>query len=791
LRERWRGTAFFSQGVCVVRGFILILTLISALSAQVVPGRFIVELTEEPVFTAKRSATNRQSAAKERREARAERLSAIRAQRGRVRGNVERAGSRVTHELELVANALVVEGGDRASLAKLPGVKAVHPVIRYKVMLDRAVGLQRVPEAWSAIGGQGNAGAGVRIGIIDTGIDPSHPGFQDSSLPSLDGFPRVNASTDLNLSNRKVIVARNYGDGLSAGSARDVDGHGSAVAMIAAGTTNTGPRGDITGIAPKAYLGNYKVFPDDEEGAPLDGIIRAIEDAVADGMDVINLSLGVDLAERPETDILVMAVERATQAGAVVVIAAGNSGPDLNTIGSPGTAPSAITVGNSLNDRVFAASVRVPSANASFVAQIGTGPRPGTLSAPLGDVAQVDPTGLACGSLPAGSLRGRIALIARGTCTFEEKFDFVATAGAIGAIVFTDDRPVITMDQGSSALPAMMVTNADGLAMKAYQGVEVTLVYTTTAVSVNSNQLANSTSKGPAPAGAIKPDVLAVGSSIYTAGVGSLGSGYTVLSGTSLSAPMVTGAAALVRGARRNLTAEQIKSVLVNSTSQFAEGSFGIQQTGSGLLDVAAALRSTVSIAPVSLNFGIGGSTVEQTRTLQITNLSDQPDTLSLTPLSTSGLTPNVSASTLALGPGETASVNVVLQGANTGQSQGWVEIRSNLSDVVSRVSYWYATPGTTAKSITIFEGVPTSARRNGTVQVAFRVTDDSGVALSERPQIKVVEGNGRVQSLESLDSQYPGVWGAVLQLGAVPGVNTFEIAAPGGKTTQVSVTGR
>jgi minor extracellular serine protease Vpr len=775
----------------VVRALILILTLFSALSAQVVPGRFIVELTGEPVFAAKRNAADRQSSAKAGREARAERLSAIRTEHSRVRANVERAGSRVAHELELVANALVVEGGDRAALARLPGVKAVHPVIRYKLMLDRAVGLQRVPEAWSAIGGQGNAGTGIKIGIIDTGIDPAHPGFQDTSLPQLDGFPRVNASTDLNLSNRKVIVARNYGDGLSAGSARDVDGHGSAVAMIAAGVTNAGPRGDITGIAPKAYLGNYKVFPDDEEGAPLDGIIRAIEDAVADGMDVINLSLGVDLAERPETDILVMAVERATQAGAVVVIAAGNSGPDLNTIGSPGTAPSAITVGNSFNDRVFAASVRVPSANASFIAQIGTGPRPGTLTAPLGDVAEFDPTGLACGPLPSGSLRGRIALIARGTCTFEEKFDFAATAGAIGAIVFTDDRPVITMDQGTSTLPAMMITNADGQALKAYRGVEVSLVYTTTAVLVNSSQLSDSTSKGPAPAGAIKPDILAVGSSIYTAGVGSLGTGYAVLSGTSLSAPMVTGAAALVKGARRDLTADQIKSVLVNSTSQFAGGSFGIQQTGSGLLDVAAALRSTVSVAPVALNFGIGGSTVDQTKTLQITNLSSQPDTLSLTPLSTSGLTPAVSASTLALGPGETASVNVVLQGANSSQSQGWVEIRSNLSDIVSRVAYWYGTPGTAAKSITILEAPATSARRSGTVQFAFRITDDSGIALSERPEIKVLDGNGRVQALESLDSQYPGVWGAVLQLGPVPGVNTFEIVAPGGKTSQVSVTGR
>ena len=260
-----------------------------------------------------------------------------------------------------------------------------------------------------------------------------------------------------------MIVARNYDTRISA-TATDRKGHGTAVAMIAAGVRNAGPRATIMGIAPKAYLGSYKVFPDGQDGAPNSAILKAIDDAVADGMDVINLSLGAFPAERLDSDPLVIAVENASRAGVIVVIAAGNDGPGLNTIGSPGTAPSAISVGSSSNDRVFASSAWLEGLS-PFLALPGDAPRSvNIIRGQLTDVSALDPTGLACNALPEGSLSGKIVLILRGVCFFEDKLNNASRAGAIGAVIYTDaERPTTTMSISAVLLPAVMITHADGL----------------------------------------------------------------------------------------------------------------------------------------------------------------------------------------------------------------------------------------------------------------------------------------------------------------------------------------
>src|SRR5205807_3788258 len=140
-----------------------------------------------------------------------------------------------------------------------------------------------VPDAWSVVGGMANAGKGMKIGMIDSGIDITHPGMQDSTLQTPPGFPKVNADSDVAFTNSKVIVARSYAalfatpeDDLSA---RDVDGHGTSTAMIAAGVQNTGPLGPIVGVAPKAWLGAYKVIGANGFGSD-DVILMAVNKAV-------------------------------------------------------------------------------------------------------------------------------------------------------------------------------------------------------------------------------------------------------------------------------------------------------------------------------------------------------------------------------------------------------------------------------------------------------------------------------------------------------------------------------
>ena len=157
-----------------------------------------------------------------------------------------------------------------------------------------------------------------------------------------DGFPHVNADSDMAYTSNKVIVARSYASLFAARdpdpSASDHSGHGTATSMAAAGVTNAGPLATIAGVAPKAWLGSYKVFgsPGVNDGATESAVLKALDDAVSDGMDVINLSLGSDLTPLPANDPEVAAVERASALGVIVVVASGNNGPDPATVGFAG-----------------------------------------------------------------------------------------------------------------------------------------------------------------------------------------------------------------------------------------------------------------------------------------------------------------------------------------------------------------------------------------------------------------------------------------------------------------------
>src|SRR5450759_2897777 len=229
-------------------------------------------------------------------------LQKVRGAQTRVLAELATRKVRVAYESQILVNAIFVRvaPGETAALKNIPGVKWIQYQPPSKPALNAAVDLVRVPAAWSAIGGSANAGAGVRIGIIDTGIDQNHPGFRDTGFTAPAGFPKGNTA----YTNNKVIVARSYVSMMSDSdpanstpddlSPRDRQGHGTAIAMIAAGVQNTGPLGTITGVAPKAFLGNYKVFgsPGVNEYTFRSVWIQALTDAVNDGMDIVTLSLG-------------------------------------------------------------------------------------------------------------------------------------------------------------------------------------------------------------------------------------------------------------------------------------------------------------------------------------------------------------------------------------------------------------------------------------------------------------------------------------------------------------------
>ena len=262
--------------------------------------------------------------------------------------------ARIRWRYGVVANgfAAVVPAREVARIERLAGVREVLPAVSYSASLDRSPQQIGAPALWGpALAG---AGQGIKIGIIDDGVDQAHPFFDPAGYSMPAGFPKGQTA----FTTPKVIVARAFPPARPAwkNAARPFDpdhsGHATHVAGIAAGNprTQVGDR-RISGVAPRAYIGNYKALtiPTDAD-VGLDGnspeLVAAIEAAVRDGMDVINLSLGEPEIE-PARDVVARALDAAAQAGVVPVVAAGNEYDELGrgSVGSPGSSALAITVG--------------------------------------------------------------------------------------------------------------------------------------------------------------------------------------------------------------------------------------------------------------------------------------------------------------------------------------------------------------------------------------------------------------------------------------------------------------
>jgi subtilisin family serine protease len=260
-------------------------------------------------------------------------------------------GSSVRWRYSIVANglAVTVPRADVARLASIRGVDRIWPSVSYHALLDRSPALIGAPRLWGP--NLTTAGQGTKIGIIDDGVDQSHPFFAPAGYAYPPGFPKG----DTRFTTPKVVVARafapagtTYANAKLPFDPRESE-HATHVAGIAAGNNGTLAEGfRISGIAPRAYLGNYKALSLPTPDFGLDGnspeLVAAIEAAVGDGMDVINLSLGEPEID-PARDIVVQALDAAADAGVVPVVAAGNDFLDFGhgSVGSPANAPKAIS----------------------------------------------------------------------------------------------------------------------------------------------------------------------------------------------------------------------------------------------------------------------------------------------------------------------------------------------------------------------------------------------------------------------------------------------------------------
>jgi subtilisin family serine protease len=769
-----------------------------ALSAQVVPGRYVLELSGDPAAVAA-SKQGVHFAARE--AAFAARRAAVRQTQAAARAAVAAHGGTVVESLDTVINGLIVNIPDAraAELMQVPGAVTVHPVHKVRPFLNHALPLHKVSDAWSMIPlGQNGAGLGIKIGMIDTGIDVSNPSFSDS-LPSVDGFPKVLAATDQQFTNAKVIVAKNYTTLLPDGGdpdANDRDGHGTGTALAAAGGTASTPYGTLSGVAPKAYLGNYKVL--DSNGGTSDVIAKAIDDAVADGMDVLNISLGAYVTSYSDiepTEVGMAAIENATKAGVIVVVAAGNQGPAAGTIADYASAPDAITMGAIHNDRSLGYGITADGVASPYQGFAGDGPSPGqVISGTLVEVTAFDGSGLACSPLPAGSVAGQIALVMRGTCTFESKLDDVAAGGAQAIIVYNSaGGGSFSPTVGSATLPAIFLTYAEGVDLKARLAqnarLNVSMDFTGATAFPARTDVSDFSSRGPSLGSALKPDLVAVGEEIVTGAQNSFpsgesysASGFIDTNGTSFSTPLGAGAAAVLKAARPSLTEQQYRSLLINSgtTATVAEGmNATISQAGAGMLNLAAAVGATVTAYPTSLNFGTGSGTVHTTLQLTLSNVGSTSDTYTVQAVPTGNSPAPAVTANLALDAGNSQQVPVTLDatGLAPGEYQGYLVVSGTANQTTMRIPYWFAAPGSSPAGISIlYQDLSDSARSVSSQAVVFRVVDVAGLPYTGSVQPRIsVSGPGSVRSLYRTGT-IPGTYAVDIRTGTTSIQLTFTV---------------
>src|SRR5829696_3965193 len=576
-------------------------------------------------------------------------------------------GARITSNLYVTLNAVAVKlnGHSLAKLKSNSAVSVAEYTTLYRQTLSESHKIINAGGAWSEAGGRANAGKGIKIGIIDSGIDASHPFFDPTgfSLPEGWSAPRCDARDSSGgkckdgYTSNKVIVAKVFNNKLNQtgydADPDELDGdHGSHVAGIAAGVTGKTAVvegveiDDMSGIAPGAWLGNYNVFPGDVVDARSEDILNAVEAAVLDGMDVLNLSLGGGY--RGNNDLLAKGLDNAVAAGVIVVSTGGNEGPGGFTIGSPGRARNIITVGASTNNHFVGQPIAYDGPKGDGIAAGATGDFD-----PLDDgtFGIVDTGGIGCTAAAITvNVTGKIALINRGVCTFSEKVAAAKAKGAIGVIVINNvagDPTAMGRTEGfDDDIPAVMISKDDGAALRASGATSVTVDDEFSEfVTDNGDILAGFSSQGPTFVDyALKPDLTSIGVNVLSSEAcddkGACGNegDWAFYNGTSMAAPHIAGSAAVLKQLHATWSPAKVKSALVNTADPDIKNAFdastivGPMLQGGGREDLTEADATQITFSPVSASFGrISASRTRSTPlTITLTNLTGTAKTLSV-----------------------------------------------------------------------------------------------------------------------------------------------------------------
>lgn len=652
---------------------------------------------------------------------------------------------RVLYEYDTVLNGVAMQltPVEAAKLLDLEEVQSIQrDQWRYALTNDSPTFLG-VPGIWdgSATAGlPGTKGEGVIVGVIDSGIWPEHPSFADDGsfpAPPAEWSGGCSAPSDNSLPytcSNKLIGVQHFIDGYVAASGgtydglfysgRDDDGHGTHTASTAAGNENVAASiyglnyGAVSGMAPQAHVASYKGLG--PFGGVTSDLSAAIEQAVLDGVDVINYSVGSNVATDPWLDADALAYLAAREAGVFVATSAGNAGPGVSTIGSPANAPWIMSVGASYFNRLYLSDISVSGPGTPPTGLYGASSTRGVENFRLVD-AEGTPTEFGetdgrCNSpFASGTFAATdVVLCESGDIATWAKADHVRSGGA-GAMIVYNDVASYDLNSYLYAIPALRVLHETGLTLKDYvannpgqvqlsftQGQHITApdprvpVDTVVgfssrgpAINANLNQLIN----------VLKPDITAPGIHILAGAspehvtevnglvepYGAQGQLFQLIQGTSMSSPHVAGLGALMRGLHPDWSPAQIQSALMttaNSAHQArtpeGDGAATPFDMGAGRADMTQAgragfvldenatnYRSADPLAggnPAALNIAslTDGNCISQcswTRVIQSSWSQPVEWTLSTSSATTITLTAEPAAFTLAPGASQTITV--------------------------------------------------------------------------------------------------------------------------------------
>ena len=636
----------------------------------------------------------------------------------------------VERRLQHALNAAVMEmtPNEAGRVERLPEVAFVESYREYAQDTDTGPALIGAPALWNAAPTQ-YRGEGVVFGIIDSGINFGSPSFAATDET---GYTHVNplgagtylgtcrpGEVDEGRCNDKLIGGYNFvcaAPGNMCGEADvreepgfgDTNSHGSHVASTAAGNVRTaqysGAPVRISGVAPRGNIVAYDVcytqISTNRGLCPNTSSLFAVNQAIADGIvDVINFSIGG--GESPWSDAVSLAFLNATDAGIYVATSAGNSGPGPNTMGhlEPWTASTAAAQHGRGSFSMIAAISgpgTVPEPLRALVLTEGNGG-----VALTGAIAPTTPVRVSqnfstisdgCAPYPAGTFQGAIAVMRRGSCSFADKTNNAAAAGAVAVLMSNNTEGLISPTVTGTTIPVFGVLASDGEALRAFAAANGNtstggIGFPAVGIPNLPDVLAAFSSRGPAGTfDLVKPDVTAPGVDVLAVVSGTTITGSEtalgVISGTSMASPHHAGAAGLLRQAQPTWTVQEIKSALMMTATQAVSKEDSITPAdafamGAGRVQVDQAVRAGLVMHETKARFqaanpAVGGDISSLnlpsmakracldscifTRTFRNVLPTRQSWTVKL-----NGLSGVVSPSLLTLAPGESKSVRFVV----------------------------------------------------------------------------------------------------------------------------------